>query len=142
MRGISKWLFSVIAILGLSAQIVCAAGEKQTNTKPENFLEPKDAYALIQKNRNNPDFVALDVRTPDEFKDGHIEGAINVDYNSGGFRTELSQLVKNRTYLTYCRTGRRSDDAVHIMRSMGFERIIRIKGDILGWKSQKLPVVK
>jgi rhodanese-related sulfurtransferase len=108
----------------------------------DELLEAKDAFTLIQKNKNNVDFVVLDVRTPEEFKDGHIEGAININYNSGGFRTELLELDRKKTYFVYCRTGRRSAEAVKIMRDLGFTNIIRMKGDILKWQSANLPLVK
>jgi len=64
----------------------------------------KDAYTLIQKNKGNPDFVILDVRTPAEFADEHIENAINLDYYSETFRDDLNKLDKTKTYLIYCRT--------------------------------------
>ncbi len=105
-------------------------------------LTPNDAYTMIQKNKTNKDFVILDVRTPDEFASGHIEGAINVDYNSEGFKTDISKHDKNRTYLVYCRTGRRTRGAVKIMTEQGFSRIYLIKGDFIQWQAEHLPVVR
>jgi rhodanese-related sulfurtransferase len=119
-----------------------AALPAQAKTPGDELLEAKDAFALIQKNKNNPQFVVMDVRTPEEFKDGHIEGAVNVDYSSGGFRTELLELDKKKTYFVYCRTSRRSAEAVKIMRDLGFTNIIQMKGDILKWQSAGLPLVK
>lgn len=108
----------------------------------DELLEPRAAWDLIQKNKSNPNFVVLDVRTPEEFNEGHIEGAINIDYNSGGFKTELRELDKRKTFLVYCRTGRRSAEAVKVMKDLGFENIVRMKGDVVKWKSEKLPLVK
>jgi len=119
-----------------------AALPVQAKTPGDQLLEAQDAFALIQKNKKNPDFVVLDVRTPEEYKDGHIEGAININYNSGGFKTEVLELDKKKTYFVYCRTGRRSAEAVKIMRDLGFTNIIRMKGDILKWQSANLPLVK
>jgi rhodanese-related sulfurtransferase len=136
-----RFAWTLIVVMGLSmfAQMALAMS---VLAKEDDLLEPKDALALIQKNKGNQGFVVLDVRTPDEFKDGHIEGAINVDYNSGGFKTELLKLDKKKTYFVYCRTGRRSGEAVKIMRDLGFGNIIRMKGDMIRWQSEKLPVVK
>jgi len=114
----------------------------QAKAPGDELLEAKDAFTLIQKNKNNQQFVIMDVRTPEEFKDGHIGGAINVDYSSGGFKTELLELDKKKTYFVYCRTGRRSAEAVKIMRDLGFVNIIQMKGDILKWQSANLPLVK
>jgi rhodanese-related sulfurtransferase len=130
-------------LLGLTTGFVAFAGSQaKAKEAGDELLGPRAAYDLIQKNKSNPDFVVLDVRTPDEFKDGHIEGAINVDYESGGFKTELRELDKKKTYFVYCRTGRRSGEAVKIMKDLGFNDIIRMKGDMVRWKSEGLPLVK
>lgn len=105
-------------------------------------LEPKDAMALIDGNRGNDRFVILDVRTPDEFESGHIRGAINIDYNFPLFGSEIDRLDRKKTYLVYCRTGRRSSSAVRTMVELGFTDIYRISGDIVKWQSAGLPVVK
>lgn len=106
------------------------------------LLSPKDAYDLIQKNKGNSDFVILDIRTPEEFSGGHIEGAVNIDFRSDTFADELNKLDHNKTYFVYCRTGNRSYDAVALMARFGFSSIVRLSDDITGWKSAKLPIVK
>ena len=130
----------IIVIVGVAPESMAGrnAGEGASIEK----LEPKAALALIQKNKGKDDFVILDVRTPEEFKDGHIQGAINVDYNSGNFRGSLHDLDKNKTYLVYCRTGRRTTAAVELMVQQGFKRIYRIAGDIMRWRSEGLPLTK
>lgn len=105
-------------------------------------LSPKEAFELIQMNKTKPDFVILDVRTPEEFESGHIEGAININYHSEAFVGDLDKLAKNKIYLVYCRTGRRSSDTVDIMTRQGFKELYRIDGDIIKWKALDLPVVK
>jgi rhodanese-related sulfurtransferase len=115
-----------------------ASGQAPTITP----LAPKDAYTMIQKNKNNKDFVVLDVRTPEEFTSGHIEGAINIDYNSEGFKTEVGKQDKKKTYIVYCRTGRRTSGAVKIMTELGFNHIYVIKGDIVEWQAENLPLVR
>lgn len=105
------------------------------------LLEPKNAFALIQKDKTNSRFVLLHMRTPTAFVSGHIEGAININYNAGHFRTELSSLEPKKTYFVYCRTGRRTAEAVRIMKELGFNSIVRIKGSIVGWRSQNLPLL-
>ena len=97
---------------------------------------------MIQKNKGNANFVIVDVRTPEEFRDGHIEGAVNVDFRSGNFLNEIDRFDKNKIYFVYCRTGNRSYDAVALMGPLGFHSVVRLEGDITGWKSASLPVVK
>jgi len=105
-------------------------------------IEPKPAFEFIQKNRRNSNFVVLDIRTPQEFQDGHIEGAINIDYRSPTFGTDLDRLEKTKTYFVYCRIGRRSGDAIGIMIRKGFTSIYRTPGDIVAWRAAGLPLVK
>jgi rhodanese-related sulfurtransferase len=142
MRRRARLSLIVIA-LGFVVMLVASAGSQATaKSVTDKVLEARAAYDLIQKNKNNANFVVLDVRTPDEFKDGHIEGAININYESGGFKTELAELDMKKTYFVYCRTGRRSGEAVKIMKEMGFDSIVTMKGDIVKWKSEKLPLVR
>ena len=105
-------------------------------------LSPKEAYDLVQSKKNATNFVILDVRTPEEFESGHVEGAININYHSENFVEELNKLDKAKSYLVYCRTGRRSSDTVGIMTKQGFGELYRIDGDISKWKSENFPVVK
>ena len=70
------------------------------------------------------DSVIIDVRTPAEFAEGHVEGAINLDLESGQFEAELPNLDPAQPYIVYCRSGRRSGVAVEIMKASGFTQII------------------
>jgi rhodanese-related sulfurtransferase len=140
MRALTL-LYTVMVAFTLTA-VACTEPQGKAGGEGDELLEPRAAHDLIAKNRNVPDFVILDVRTPGEFGDGHIEDAINIDFNSGGFKTELQGLERKKTYFVYCRTGRRSTEAVKIMKELGFYNIVRMKGDIAKWKSAKLPLVR
>lgn len=78
----------------------------------------------------------LDVRTPKEFEEGHIEGAKNIDYFNKGFKVELDKLDKTLPVYVYCRSGGRSAKSMQIMQELGFESIYNLKGGFLAW-SQK-----
>ena len=101
-----------------------------------------EAHALIQDNQDNLNFVILDVRTPEEYAAGHIEKSINLDYYSEIFKDDLSKLDKNKTYLIYCRSGRRSEGALDIMEELGFGEVYNMLGGILQWESAGLPTMK
>jgi rhodanese-related sulfurtransferase len=141
MRKFSVWCITTLVTFLFAGACAGISGSDQAQGA-SRMLEAKDAYALVEKNKGNANFVVLDVRTPDEFSEGHIAGAVNVNYNSNQFRGELMNLDKKKTYLVYCRTGRRSADAVRIMKEMGFTDLLRFNGDIVKWKSEKLPLVK
>ncbi len=110
--------------------------------QPFGAILPKDAYELIQQNKGNPNFVLIDIRTPEEFMSGYIEGAVNINYHDNDFIEKLDKLDKNKTYLIYCRTGRRSSDTLNVMKRLKFNEVYRILGDIVRWKAEKLPLVK
>jgi len=103
---------------------------------------PKEAQALIRENAGKRDFVVLDVRTPGEFAQGHLEGAVLVDYRSPGFREEVAGLDKTKTYLVYCRTGNRSASALGIMRELGFRSHYHLERGIVRWLEEGLPAVR
>jgi rhodanese-related sulfurtransferase len=105
-------------------------------------VTPQEAYSLIQENKTNPKFVILDVRTPREFAGGHIEGAVNLDYNAPTFKEDLNGLDKTKMYLVYCRTGRRSRGAFDMMKALEFQEVYHMLGGIVGWTSEGLPTTK
>ena len=67
--------------------------------------------------------VIIDVRTPEEFAEGHVQGALNHDLLGGGFQAVLPQLDKNATYKLYCRSGNRSGQAMALMQQAGFTKV-------------------
>lgn len=69
------------------------------------------------------DTVVIDVRTPDEYASGHLEGAINIDLQSGAFEQEVQQLPVDGEYVVYCRSGNRSAQAASIMAGLGFVNV-------------------
>ena len=64
--------------------------------------------------------VILDVRTPGEVAEGHLEGALFVDFLADDFRDKIVELDKSADYIVHCRSGNRSGQAVAIMADLGF----------------------
>jgi thioredoxin len=94
-----------------------------------------------QKLKEDKNVFVLDVRTPEEFAEGYIENAVNINVNSAEFKDEIAKLDKNKSYLVYCLSGKRSASAASYMRSNGFKEVINLEGGILAWQSNNLPVV-
>jgi phage shock protein E len=90
---------------------------------------------------NDTSVVVLDVRTPGEFQSGHIQGAINVDYEGLNFEGEVNKLDKAKTYAVYCRSGRRSGLATEVMAKNGFTSVFNLNGGIIDWQSAGKPLV-
>ena len=87
------------------------------------------------------DVITLDVRTPGEFSEGHIEGAINIDVEGASFDSEIANLDKTKSYAVYCRSGCRSIIAVDKMSATGFEKLSNLENGINDWLANSLPLV-
>ena len=86
--------------------------------------------------------VLLDVRTPREYNNGHLQEARLVDFYQEDFQKEIEKLPKDKSYLVYCHSGGRSGKAVQMMRQMGFEKVYDLKGGVAAWNEQGLPLKK
>ena len=102
-------------------------------------IDSKEAYGLIKADSN---IAILDVRTAKEFADGHVAGAVNIDVNQADFAQKIDELDRSKTYIVYCRSGRRSSKAVSIMASKGFKNLYNVSDGFFGWNKNGLPFVK
>ena len=101
-----------------------------------------EASALIKENLDNPDFLIIDVRTPSEYKNGHLKGAVNINLISETIKEDLSKLDSRKIYLIYCRSGYRSSLAVSMMQKLEFAFIYHMANGIIEWNAEGLPVEK
>ncbi|SDF59051.1 rhodanese-like domain-containing protein [Desulfovibrio legallii] len=100
----------------------------------------QEAAALL---RRPPDgLVVLDVRTPAEYRAGHLPGAVNMDYFGGPFETQIQSLPKDAPVLLYCRTGNRSQAAQETLLKAGIRNILHMKEGVSAWQAQGLPLEK
>ena len=81
--------------------------------------------------------VILDVRTEDEYNEGMIKGAVNIDiYKGQGFIYLIEELDKSKNYYVYCRSGARSAQACSIMNQLGFENTYNLLGGMIEWSGE------
>lgn len=116
-----------------------AADGKTLASKTEQRVKDvtvAEAEKLVQ----NTNVVVLDVRTPGEFKEGHIHGATNVNFYDRSFREALQGLDKSRPYVVHCAVGGRSSKAVKTMEDLGFTNIFHLEAGIKGWEKARKPV--
>ena len=122
-----NFITCILATLGLTS----ACGQQS--------FEDADV-AAFSKIIEDPEVVLLDVRTPAEYAEGHIEGAINIDQGQNDFLEQAkSALPTDKKIAVYCRSGRRSANAAARLAAEGFQ-CVNLKGGILAWKDAKLPV--
>jgi rhodanese-related sulfurtransferase len=115
--------------------------ESKNHPQVINDITVEEAHALIQNNENNNNLALIDVRTPEEFNQEHIQNASNIDFYSDNFKEELSRLDKTKTYVIHCRSGGRSSQTLDIMRELGFREVYNM-GGIIQWKEKGFPTTK
>jgi rhodanese-related sulfurtransferase len=91
----------------------------------------------VEQLQNDPKAVILDVRTEDEWNEGYIPNAINIDiYKGQGFIYKIEELDKTKNYYVYCKAGGRSSQACSIMNQLGFENAYNLIGGFMNWQGE------
>ena len=125
--------FAVLIALSAVLLTGCSNGNESAMTLDAVAFEAKTQEAGV---------VILDVRTKAEFDEGHIANAININVESNEFLSEISKLDKSKTYAVYCRSGRRSADALAKMTNKQFISLSHLDGGVIDWTNAGLPLVK
>lgn len=125
-----KIIFAFLALFGLVL----------TSCQSQPVQGSVDAITFNTKLNSTKDAVVLDVRTPEEYAGGFIGSAINLDYYSPTFKTEIAKLDKSKTYFVYCQAGGRSKSASELMHKEGFTKVYELNGGIAEWENSNLPV--
>jgi len=98
--------------------------------------------AFIKQAKADTTSIILDVRTPGEYKEEHLAGALQLDFlNSEAFDAGIKLLDKSHTYYVYCRSGKRSHNACIKMKKQGL-KVFDMEGGILNWKKLGMPTTK
>jgi phage shock protein E len=121
----------------LATGALLAAG-CSTTEGAQATLAPTEAAQVIAA---DADVVVLDIRTPEEYSAGIIEGAINIDFYAADFASQLDTLDKDTHYVVYCRSGNRSGQAMSTFGGLGFAEVTEVDGGIVDWYAAGLPVV-
>ncbi len=90
----------------------------------------------------SPGVQIIDVRSPEEFAEGHIDGAVNFNVEGPDFLDQISTLDPAGTYAVYCRSGNRSQGAVATMADNGITGIYELESGTTGWQGAGLPLVQ
>ncbi len=113
-----------ILILITSILLLPTTLHAQTLLTPEEFQNKISATTGEQ---------LLDVRTPEEYKQGHLENANNIDYRNPAFRDRIKTLDRNKPVFVYCLAGGRSAAAALILHENGFREVYDMKGGFIKW---------
>jgi rhodanese-related sulfurtransferase len=135
-----RLLVLALGLLGFVAGCGSAAeADRSLGGAGVRTIDPTVGAALAE---NPPaDLVILDVRTPEEFSEVHLEGATLLNIYDADFADQLATLDPEAPYLIYCRSGNRSGQAAAMMEDLGFRDVSNVDGGILAWMDQGLPTI-
>jgi len=136
----------LIAVLSFTF-VSCAqnTAKKEAKSGDITITQTQGVVELISPNELHTklgDIQLIDVRTPREFKGGHLKGAKMINYYDKDFFDQMSTLDKDKELYIYCRSGNRSGKAAKKLKAMGFTKIYDLQGGILNWNRNKLETVK
>lgn len=103
--------------------------------------EGLSAAEFAKKIKETVNAQVVDVRTPEEFAEGYIDNAKNIDWNNDNFEKKINNLDKDKPTFVYCQSGNRSSSAARKMREMGFTNVYELSGGIRSWRSADLPLL-
>lgn len=123
----------IIAFLLTLVGITSACSQQQYENRSVN-----DFVALL----DSTDITLLDVRTVEEYIEGHIKNAINIDQYDSEFLQKATAIIpKQKLVAVYCKSGRRSSNAAKLLSEAGYE-VVNLQGGITAWKAKGLPTTK
>ena len=129
LGGMKKKLLMTSALVLLTVPVVASCASSSAT---------KDTTAIMSL---TPVSQVIDVRTPEEFAAGHVQGATNIDVESGAFEAALAGLDKEAPFSLYCRSGRRSAIAADLMAKAGFTKVTDLGTLESAATSLSLPIV-
>lgn len=119
--------------------IIGISGQAQTVEKDSiNVITIAEFEKMAAKKKNT----VVDVRTPEEVAEGHLAGALNINFLGENFSQKIETLNKNKPYLLYCRSGSRTRRAADQMQKAGFKKVYMLEGGITAWNEAGKPVEK
>lgn len=116
--------------------VLISAFDLQAQTVDKVKLSSDEFQAKLQQ---IPEGQVVDVRTPEEFQKNHIKGALNINFNSNDFTSQVATLDKSKPVMVYCLSGGRSARAADYMRKNGFKKVYELEGGMMQWTALNKP---
>lgn len=129
---------SIIAVAIAGAALLLAGCSSSTASTSDVRTVGVDEFVAAM---TQPDVTVIDVRTPEEFAAGHVDGALNINVEDPGFEAAIAALEPAGAYAVYCRSGRRSLIATDAMSAAGFTNITNLEGGLADLQSAGAPIV-
>jgi rhodanese-related sulfurtransferase len=123
--------------------IACAQSKalQAAASAPSDKVASLDTTHFQSMLHDRPQYVLLDVRTPEEYSSGHLPGATLIDFRSPDFDSKIAKLDPSKTYCLYCRTGHRSGQACSKLMALNIP-CYHLAGGITAWRQAQLPIAQ
>lgn len=140
---INKFNLKTITLLGaIVIMLLAMSCSSTTNASQPSGQVETVSPAVFQSGLEKEDVQLLDVRSAEEYAEGHLRGATNIDVQEPDFQAEATKVLqKDRPVYVYCRSGRRSLLAGEMLARDGYN-VVDLEGGILSWMKEGMPVVK
>jgi rhodanese-related sulfurtransferase len=127
----------IVVVFSVALIVLSRGGDDNPTTAISPGIISPETYvsAFVDAGR---DHFLLDVRTPEEFDEGHIAGAVNIPVQI--LDQYLSSVPQDRDVVLYCRTGNRSQVAMEILNQAGYQNVYDIEGGTVNWVAQSRPL--
>ena len=133
----------MVGAMSVAFMTIVTAGEPAA-TAPASAaaaVAPMSQEALLEHQSRHPDHLfVLDVRTPQEYAEGNVPGAVNVPYDQ--LASRLAEVPKDKDVVLYCKSGRRAGIAADVLAANGYMRLSHLEGDMPAWIEKGRPVEK
>ncbi len=143
--------FILPLIFGITFLTTSVSCQNAAKTKGQNEAQAKTATTPIadlstaefqKKLSADNTALLLDVRTPQEFSNGHLQNAKAINFYDTDFKEKVGQLDKTKAIYVYCAAGGRSSKAAKILQEQGFKAVYNLLGGYTGWAAANLPTIK
>lgn len=135
------WLAALVSIGAHASEPATAPVAPAAAPAPASAISlpliSQDAL-LARQAKHDTALVVLDVRTPEEFAQGHVPGAVNIPHDQVASR--LADIPRDKDVVLYCRSGRRAGLAAEVLGANGYKRLSHLEGDMIAWTEKGRPV--
>ena len=135
MRAIALLLIGTVFLL---TSLASARADDKAEAPAHKNVGVEEFEKLTKQAGN----VVLDVRTPSEYRNGHLKDAVLIDFMGKDFEEKVKALDKSKTYLVHCQVGGRSAKACAKLDKMGFTNVVNLEGGYKAWEKAGKPIEK
>ena len=138
MKPLLKFAAICLATGLWQSTLIAAEPAPSQSSNSIHHVDAREAQKLV----TDKSVVVLDIRTPQEFNQGRIAGAKNIDFQAPDFEQRIETLDKSKSYLVHCASGGRSTHSLALFKKHSFQSVYHLDGGIKAWQKAGLPVEK